>query len=216
MLHDSPEEDELVHTMGRIVTALLQAGEKNTQPADHDSSVAGHPVATSESESSAATPGGGTESGLSSTVPEEDQRETGVLNDKMENHNRNKPLDTEVSRTSESKESYKGSVGTVDVEVISKQSSVLQLGASPPPDNSETPGTSPDDLPNPLVLDLANDSKVQEKWYLTFEQFVSGLNQEPELCQFFAEQNKMDLTGSSPVDPVLSSYTRTVLASSPL
>lgn len=66
----------------------------------------------------------------------------------------------------------------------------------------------------PLVSDVENDQDLQEKWYLTFEQFVSVLQQEPDLCQFFAEQNAIDLTGSS-VDPLLSHYTRTVLASSP-
>ncbi len=76
--------------------------------------------------------------------------------------------------------------------------------------------SSTSSLSNSLTLDVGNDSEVQEKWFLTFEQFVSGLNQEPELCQFFAEQNLLDLTGASSVDPILSSYTRTVIATSPL
>ena len=71
-----------------------------------------------------------------------------------------------------------------------------------------------DDVLEPLILGVENDHELQEKWYLTFEQFVSALQQEPELCQFFAEQNTIDLAGSS-VDPLLSHYTRTVLASSP-
>ena len=48
-------------------------------------------------------------------------------------------------------------------------------------------------------------------WFLTFEQFLSGLQYEPALCQFFAEQYMMDLLGSS-VDPDLSSYTRSFMA----
>lgn len=48
---------------------------------------------------------------------------------------------------------------------------------------------------------------------LTFEQFVGALQLEPVLCQFFAEQNTMDLSGSS-VDPVLNPYTRTIMATS--
>lgn len=53
----------------------------------------------------------------------------------------------------------------------------------------------------------------KEEWMLTFEQFVGALQLEPVLCQFFAEQNTMDLSGSS-VDPVLNPYTRTIMATS--
>ena len=54
----------------------------------------------------------------------------------------------------------------------------------------------------------------KEEWKLSFEQFVGALQLEPALCQFFAEQNAMDLSGSS-VDPVLNPYTRTIMATSP-
>ena len=57
---------------------------------------------------------------------------------------------------------------------------------------------------------VANAAELEAKWFLTFEQFVAGVQQEPELCQFFAEQNVIDLSGSS-VDPILSQYTRTIL-----
>ncbi|CAI8043671.1 hypothetical protein GBAR_LOCUS24219 [Geodia barretti] len=50
----------------------------------------------------------------------------------------------------------------------------------------------------------------EAKWYITFEQFISCVQTEPDLCQFFAEQNTIDLCSSS-VDPILSPYTRTVL-----
>ena len=50
----------------------------------------------------------------------------------------------------------------------------------------------------------------ETKWYITFEQFISCVQTEPDLCQFFAEQNTIDLRSSS-VDPILSPYTRTVL-----
>lgn len=43
-------------------------------------------------------------------------------------------------------------------------------------------------------------------WYITLEQFIAGIQLEPDLCQFFAEQYLMDLRGSN-VDQVLSSYT---------
>lgn len=57
---------------------------------------------------------------------------------------------------------------------------------------------------------VADAAQLEAKWFLTFEQFVAGIQQEPELCQFFAEQNVIDLSGSS-VDPILSQYTRTIL-----
>ena len=57
---------------------------------------------------------------------------------------------------------------------------------------------------------VADAAELEAKWFLTFEQFVAGIQQEPELCQFFAEQNVIDLSGSS-VDPILSQYTRTIL-----
>ena len=63
--------------------------------------------------------------------------------------------------------------------------------------------------------DVSSEEPVNEKWFLTFEQFISAVQQEPELCQFFAEQSTIDLVGSS-VNPVLNPYTRTVLAASPL
>ena len=58
---------------------------------------------------------------------------------------------------------------------------------------------------------VADAAELEAKWMLTFEQFVAGIQQEPELCQFFAEQNIIDLSGTC-VDPILSQYTRTVLA----
>lgn len=60
------------------------------------------------------------------------------------------------------------------------------------------------------VQSITNE-ELDENWMLTFEQFVAAIQQEPELCQFFAEQNRMDLEGTS-VDPILNPYTKTVLA----
>ena len=66
-------------------------------------------------------------------------------------------------------------------------------------------------VPETTVQIIAQEG-VDERWVLTFEQFVAGIQQEPELCQFFAEQNTIDLEGTS-VDPDLNPYTKTVLAS---
>ena len=61
------------------------------------------------------------------------------------------------------------------------------------------------------VEDVEEAEELSRRWFLTFEQFVAAVQQEPELCQFFAEQNVIDVEGS-PVDPLLSDYTRAVLA----
>ena len=64
--------------------------------------------------------------------------------------------------------------------------------------------------PQVSAAENSRTAMAGERWYITFEQFISSVQTEPDLCQFFAEQNTMDLAGSS-VDPVLSPYTRTVL-----
>ena len=64
---------------------------------------------------------------------------------------------------------------------------------------------------NTFDIAVADAAELEAKWFLSFEQFVAGIQQEPELCQFFAEQNIIDLSGTS-VSPVLNQYTRTVLA----
>ena len=60
---------------------------------------------------------------------------------------------------------------------------------------------------SPALNDDSEDDKVNKKWFFTFEQFVPGIQQKPELCQFFAEQSVMDLaeTSRTSVDLVLSS-----------
>ena len=78
-------------------------------------------------------------------------------------------------------------------------------------------GTRDHKLSSPTSDNSAQDSinrdEIDNNWFVTFEQFVSAIQQEPELCQFFAEQSIIDLYGTN-VDPVLNPYTRTVLASS--
>lgn len=69
-------------------------------------------------------------------------------------------------------------------------------------------------MENSFEQAMASAGELEEKWFLTFEQFVGALQREPFLCQFFAEQNSIDLSGTS-VDPVLNPYTRTILATSP-
>ncbi len=69
-------------------------------------------------------------------------------------------------------------------------------------------------LMNSFEQAMADAEDLEERWILHFEQFVGALQKEPDLCQFFAEQNSMDLSGTS-VDPVLNPYTRTIMATSP-
>lgn len=70
----------------------------------------------------------------------------------------------------------------------------------------------PDPGVSTFDIAVADAADLESKWFLNFEQFVAGIQQEPELCQFFAEQNVIDLSGTS-VDPILSQYTRTILTS---
>lgn len=56
----------------------------------------------------------------------------------------------------------------------------------------------------------AADNQV-EKWQLNFERFLQGIQCEPELCQFFAEQYQMNLANSSNFNPSLGSYTKTFM-----
>jgi hypothetical protein len=80
-----------------------------------------------------------------------------------------------------------------------------------PPGDAGDPATASllASLPQPHAA-LDNQS-LRDKWYITFEQFISSVQAEPDLCQFFAEQNAMDLDSSS-VDLVLTPYTRMMSA----
>lgn len=50
----------------------------------------------------------------------------------------------------------------------------------------------------------------RDEWELTFEQFLQGIQHEPELCQFFAEKYQMDPFDRSG-GVALSSYTKTFM-----
>ena len=56
-----------------------------------------------------------------------------------------------------------------------------------------------------------NDIHKDDSWYISFEDFIAGVQREPELCQFFAEQYILNLKGSS-VDPILNPYTRVFMS----
>ena len=44
---------------------------------------------------------------------------------------------------------------------------------------------------------VADAADLEARRFLNFEQFVAGIQQALELCQFFAEQNTIDLSGTS-------------------
>lgn len=78
---------------------------------------------------------------------------------------------------------------------------------------SVTPSTSPPITPPTDTNGVhSNENDEGEFWYITLEDFISSIQRETELCQFFAEQYILDLKGSS-VDPILNTYTRTFVSS---
>ena len=79
--------------------------------------------------------------------------------------------------------------------------------------------------PNSSVVlrnDTANNKTIETEhsdgrdhlveWFLSYEQFAFVIQQEPEMCQFFAEQSKLVFEGRR-VDMNLDPYTRAVMAS---
>ena len=78
---------------------------------------------------------------------------------------------------------------------------------------SVTPSMSPPITPPTDTNGVhSKEEEEGEFWYITLEDFISNIQRETELCQFFAEQYILDLKGSS-VDPILNTYTRTFVNS---
>jgi len=236
LLQDSPEENELLRAMGRVVAKLLTEGEMNVTgdctPKPAITSNGSLPDPTTELAAHANTMAEIDEtSKVASTSEQSNGTPTAAL-DKKDNTDKvpkspqlieapNTPpneltgngpqlLDTTNTpeNVSEAPTRDLDGLSIDESEVVSKNTEDTE---QPLPIAPESNSGAIGDLPG-----LDSEIERQEKWFLTFEQFVSGLNQEPDLCQFFAEQNLIDLSGSTSVDPVLSSYTRTVIASSPL
>ena len=64
--------------------------------------------------------------------------------------------------------------------------------------------------PHPTTPSHSDHFPSHDEWQITFEQFLGGIQQEPELCQFFAEKYQMDLFDRSG-SLALSSYTKTFM-----
>ena len=65
--------------------------------------------------------------------------------------------------------------------------------------------------------DTASDCETPEspsltEWHLELEDFISSIQSEPDLCQFFAEQYLIDLKGRN-IDPLVNTYTASFIAS---
>ncbi len=50
------------------------------------------------------------------------------------------------------------------------------------------------------------------EWHLELEDFISSIQSEPDLCQFFAEQYVIDLKGRN-IDPLVNTYTASFITS---
>ena len=62
---------------------------------------------------------------------------------------------------------------------------------------------------------LSSQKSNADNWSLTLEQFISGIQSEPDLCQFFAEQYLIDLKGTK-IDPLQNTYTTSMITATKL
>ena len=80
-----------------------------------------------------------------------------------------------------------------------------------PASSDRTSEQAPDTLSHPTTPSHSDHFPSRDEWQITFEQFLGGIQQEPELCQFFAEKYQMDLFDRSGGGLALSSYTKTFM-----
>ena len=154
-----------------------------------------------------------TESVLGCREPSEPNVE--VLCDKLLTASGDMGSDSKTAEEDSFRSAYSSMEQNLKTSQSRSQSPILQTDTIQP---DSVPQTSTPDTSGQAVLELpvppsltVEDEELGKKWYITFEQFISSVQTEPDLCQFFAEQNTMDLDSSS-VDPILTPYTRTVLA----
>ncbi len=201
--------------MGNVATNLLHKGEKNT---DVEKDILSSQELASTCVTEASCVNTDSSAGLEKKVNEPESTETNQL--QLEEENTSKihceTQDQIQLDHGDDQEAISQTSSVVSQHEHSAVSHHLKLSQVNKSQSKSLSSSFSSSLANSITLEMGLDSELQEKWFLTFEQFVSGLNKEPDLCQFFAEQNLLDLTGASSVDPVLNSYTRTVLATSPL
>lgn len=206
LLQDSPDEQELFRAMGNVANSLLGTGEENVQV---EVTLPSDPAAESSSPSRSSSRDGtppSREEDRVITTPPTTPPTLPSLGDTDSASKSSAAVSVGGNYESEREVCVEGvpsidhSPGTTDAEC----SVPKELGAF----------TTPLSVEDSFEQAMANAGALEEKWFLTFEQFVGALQREPFLCQFFAEQNSIDLSGTS-VDPVLNPYTRTILATSP-
>ena len=197
LLQDAPEEQELLKAMGKVANSLLGTGEENVKAELSFTADAGTPATLRVGEPSEGI------SSLTETPPTPPQSESLGAGDSS-------------SRTAHAVTEDSGEDSTSDDAGQSVPDTIHPPGTGAgssvsPADSADSPTSAIEDS---FEQAMANAAELEEKWILSFEQFVGALQREPFLCQFFAEQNSIDLSGTS-VDPVLNPYTRTIMATSP-
>ena len=235
LLQDSSDEQELFREMSEVANGLLKVGEANIQESDlsstssptrsslspvtdtssavisesstsRDTLLPGDCEALSRDTSSAGTSESSTKSlgtSESLTALERTHDDSSVTEDTTRDDHSFSGHDHKLS----------------DTESVA-QSTNANGEKTGDASTSSARDSSPKSLTNLSIEDsfekaLADAEEVaDEKWFLSFEQFVGALQRKTVLCQFFAEQNTIDLSGTN-VDPVLNPYTRTILATSP-
>lgn len=206
LLQDSPDELELFQAMGHVANSLLGTGEENVQgdtpnPADSNSAGGDDPVMLSPTIAEG-------ESTPPRTPPTLSSLAEGVSSTSKTVNSSNSAREDSTSMLNSDPNSGTSDAGTTDAG--STDAGTTDAGTSIPTELAANLTHVEDSFEQAM----ANAGELEERWFLTFEQFVGALQREPYLCQFFAEQNSIDLSGTS-VDPVLNPYTRTILATSP-
>ena len=225
LLQDSAEEQELLQAMGRVANTLLKTGEDNvTDVESTGQEVFSPPAENTQTTNSCGEVSTGITSDQQPPTPAEQRSSVGSVTSDQQPPTPAEQSSSFGSVTSDQQPpipaEQRSSVGSVTSDqqppIPAEQSSSV---GSVTTDCSEAHGDTtssqltqkPDDgTTTAFDIAVADAAELEAKWFLTFEQFVAGVQQEPELCQFFAEQNVIDLSGSS-VDPILSQYTRTIL-----
>lgn len=182
LLQDSAEEQDLLQAMGRVANSLLKIGEENV----------------TNIEATGQTPHEVPVSVGVSVQNAEDSKEHDKYVQRAKDASQTEPLLADSDQR----------VTDAEKDVVKNDTSRSRTCSN---GTSQVSLQSPQKNCNTFDIAVADAAELEAKWFLSFEQFIAGVQQEPELCQFFAEQNYIDLSGTS-VDPVLNLYTRTILA----
>lgn len=234
LLQDSPDEEDLLIGMGKVAHDLLRIGEDNVRMFSSTAGAGRLGCSPQTAESSDFTPHRTTSpdpslaekenASAQKTKPSSPRATEGELTQSVLPSLSDLEARNDKERFAEGEGGIGSECNDLPKEADSRPS-ITADSVEPAPisaDPVESPSSIADspDSPKKQSLEssfdkaMADAAELEEKWFLTFEQFVGSLQREPFLCQFFAEQNSIDLSGTN-VDPVLNPYTRTILATSP-